>query len=79
MSGQKETEVVIDAKFLGLLGLCLTQLALAIWWAGEKSAEITHLQADVQRVQADVIRLTDSIDAKMQRIEAKIDAIAARH
>jgi hypothetical protein len=71
--------MTIDAKLIGLLGLCLTQLGLAIWWAGEKTSDIAHIKTDIERVERDLVRLTQSIDAKMVRIEAKIDLMAGRN
>lgn len=58
--------IQIDAKFLGLVTFLVTQLGLAVWWAGEKSAQVAALQSDVSR-------LTTHIDKQMDRIEAKLD------
>lgn len=71
--------MTIDVKLMGLLCLCLTQLGLAIWWAGEKTADIAHMKADIDRIERDVVRLTQTIDAKMVRIEAKIDLLSDRN
>lgn len=60
------SSIQIDAKFLGLIVFLVTQLGLAVWWAGEKSAQVSALQSDM-------IKLTSQIDKQLDRMEAKID------
>lgn len=60
------SQIQIDAKFLGLIVFLATQLGLAVWWAGEKSAQVSGLQSDLDR-------LATHIDKQMDRIEAKLD------
>mgnify|MGYP003522242879 CR=1 FL=1 len=60
------SQIQIDAKFLGLIVFLVTQLGLAVWWAGEKSAQVSGLQSDLDK-------LATHIDKQMDRIEAKLD------
>jgi hypothetical protein len=61
--------IVIDAKFLGVVIFLMAQLGAAVWWAGEKSSEISHLQADLNK-------LTSHMDKQLDRMETKIDRLA---
>lgn len=77
MSGQhngdtdEQVGIRIDAKFLGVLTFLIGQMGVAIWWASEKSAEITHLQSDMAK-------LSEHFDKQLDRMENKIDALSAR-
>lgn len=62
------SQIQIDAKFLGLIVFLATQLGLAVWWAGEKSAQVSGLQSDLDK-------LATHIDKQMDRIEAKLDRL----
>jgi hypothetical protein len=71
MSEQNDGGIRLDPKFLGLLTFLVTQLGVAVWWAGEKNAEVTHLQSDLTI-------LTNHLDKQMDRMENKIDDLANR-
>lgn len=60
--------IQIDAKFLGLVTFLVTQLGLAVWWAGEKSAQVTALQNDMDR-------LATHMDKQLDRMETKLDRL----
>jgi hypothetical protein len=68
MSGENNNGVMIDAKFFGVIIFLVTQLFVAVWWAGEKTTEIAHLQSDLNK-------LTDHMDKQLDRMESKIDAL----
>jgi len=60
------SQIQIDAKFLGLVVFLASQLGLAVWWAGEKSAQVASLQNDMNR-------LASHMDKQLDRMEAKLD------
>jgi hypothetical protein len=68
MSEQGSSSIQIDAKFLGLIIFLATQLGLAVWWAGEKSAQVTSLQNDLNK-------LATRMDKQLDRMEAKLDRL----
>lgn len=71
MSEQNDDGIRLDPKFFGLILFLVTQLGVAVWWAGEKSAEVTHLQNDLAT-------LSDHLDKQMDRMENKIDELRNR-
>lgn len=63
---ESDNRIQIDAKFIGLVTFLVTQFGFAVWWAGEKSAQIDDLQDDIDK-------LTSHVDKQLDRIELKLD------